>query len=76
MEIRIYGTGCAKCKKLFESAEAAVQMAGVDATVVKVDQVADIAADGVMFTPAIGIDGVIKASGKVVPPERIVQWLK
>lgn len=76
MDICIYGTGCPKCKKLMANAEAAVAQAGVEASISKVEAVADIAKAGVMFTPAISIDGAIKSSGKVVPPEKIAEWLK
>lgn len=76
MKIQILGTGCPKCKKLAENVEAAVQQAGVEAEIVKVTSVKEIADFGVMFTPALAIDGEIKAAGKVLAPEKIVELIK
>ena len=76
MKIQILGTGCPKCKKLAANAEKAVHQTGVDAQVEKVTDVSQIAEFGVMFTPAIAIDGEIKSAGKVVAPAKIAEWLK
>ena len=76
MKIQILGTGCPKCKKLAENAEAAVKQSGVEAEIEKITSVADIAQFGVMFTPALAIDGDVKAAGKVLSPEKIVEMLK
>jgi len=76
MKIVIYGTGCKKCKQLFANAEQAVRLAGVEAEVTKVEQVADIVQAGVMFTPALAIDGQVKAAGRVLPPEKIADLLR
>lgn len=71
MRIQILGTGCPKCKLLFQNAEAAVQAAGVDAQVEKVEQIVEIMKFGVMTTPALVVDGVVKSAGKVLSPEDI-----
>lgn len=63
--IQILGTGCAKCRALSERAEQAVQETGVHAVVVKVTDLAKISALGVMTTPALAVDGVLKFSGRV-----------
>jgi small redox-active disulfide protein 2 len=76
MRIEILGMGCAKCKKLAAAAEEAVRLAGVEAEVVKVENVADIARYGVMMTPALVVDGVVKSSGKVPTPAKIAEMLK
>jgi len=76
VKIQILGTGCPKCKKLAANAEKAVHQTGVDAQVEKVTDVSQIAEFGVMFTPAIAIDGEIKSAGKVVAPAKIAEWLK
>ena len=57
MKVEIYGTGCPKCKKLFENAQEAVKISGVDADVVKVEDINEIMNAGIMMTPAIAIDG-------------------
>jgi small redox-active disulfide protein 2 len=65
MKIQILGTGCPKCKKLAENAEAAAKGAGVEYTIEKVTDINEIMAFGVMMTPALAIDGEVKAVGKV-----------
>lgn len=75
MKIQILGTGCPKCTKLFENAEAAVKQSGVKAEVVKVHDIVDITNFGVMLTPALAIDGDVKAVGKVLSPEAITKLI-
>ena len=65
MKIQILGTGCKKCSKLAESADAAAKELGIEYELEKVTQLADIMAMGVMNTPALAIDGDVKFSGKV-----------
>jgi len=71
MKIEVLGTGCAKCKTLFENALKAVDMSGKEAEVVKVEEIPKIMKYGVMSTPALVVDGVVKFSGKVASPEEI-----
>ena len=65
MKIQVLGTGCPKCKKLTENAEAAAKEAGTDYILEKVTDINDIMAFGVMMTPALVIDGEVKTVGKV-----------
>ncbi|MCX6356292.1 MAG: thioredoxin family protein [Candidatus Aureabacteria bacterium] len=76
MKIEILGTGCPKCVKLAENAALAVREAGVQAEIVKVTEIREIMKKGVMFTPALAIDGVVKSSGKVLSVEEIKAMLK
>ena len=71
MKIEILGTGCAKCDKLKKIAEQAVSATGVSAEVVKVSDLSEIMKYGVMTTPALVVDGVVKVSGKVPSLEEI-----
>jgi small redox-active disulfide protein 2 len=73
--IQILGTGCPKCEKLKKNAEEAVKLAGAEALVEKITDIGQITSFGVMMTPAIAIDGEVKASGKVLSPEDIKKWL-
>jgi small redox-active disulfide protein 2 len=75
MTIQILGTGCPKCQQTAENAKAAAAAAGVDIDLVKVDKPADIAKFGVMFTPALAIDGAVKVSGRVPSVDEITAWL-
>ncbi|MBF0387555.1 MAG: TM0996/MTH895 family glutaredoxin-like protein [Candidatus Omnitrophica bacterium] len=71
MKIEILGMGCAKCKQLMANAEKAVKETGVQAEVVKVEDMNQIVGYGIMTTPAIVIDGEVKAAGKVLTVEQI-----
>ena len=69
--IQVLGPGCAKCAKLKENAEAAVQQSGVEATVEKITDINVITGFGVMMTPALAIDGEVKIVGKVPSADEI-----
>jgi small redox-active disulfide protein 2 len=75
MKIQILGTGCPKCKQLAENAEKAVKEMGLDAEIEKVSSIAEIARFGVMMTPALAVDGEVKAVGKVLSPSEIQSLL-
>ena len=64
-KIQILGTGCPKCRKLAETAEAAARELGLDYELEKVTDLNRIADFGVMFTPALAVDGEVKLAGKV-----------
>lgn len=76
MEVKVLGPGCAKCEKLFDEARKAVDLSGADATLVKVDKLDDIIAYGVMITPALVIDDVVKSTGKVPGADKITGWIR
>ena len=76
MEIKILGTGCPKCKKLEENAKEAVQLAAIEAKVVKVTDMNDIMDHGVMMTPALVIDEKVVSSGKLLDPDTIKEMLE
>ena len=71
MKIEILGTGCPKCKKLFENAQEAVKTLGTSAEVVKIEDIQQIMNAGVMITPAIAVDGEVKSAGKVLSVDEI-----
>ena len=64
-KLQILGTGCPKCQKLAETAEAAAQELGIEYEVEKVTKIDKIMEFGVMITPALVVDGEVKVSGKV-----------
>ncbi|MDD5134319.1 MAG: thioredoxin family protein [Phycisphaerae bacterium] len=74
-KIQILGTGCPKCKKLAENAEAAAKELGIEYDIEKVTQINDIMKMGVMVTPALAIDGTVKVAGKVASPDDIKAML-
>jgi small redox-active disulfide protein 2 len=75
MKVKILGTGCPKCKKLYAETERAVAAAGVAAEIEKIEAVEDIMKYPIMMTPALVIDEEVKASGRVPRSAEIVSWL-
>ncbi len=76
MKIEILGTGCPKCRKLFQNTEEAVRDLKLDAEVVKVEDIQKIMNAGVMMTPAFVVDGKVKSAGKVLSVDKIKNILK
>jgi small redox-active disulfide protein 2 len=74
-KVQILGTGCPKCKKLYEAAQTAVHQSGIEAQVEKVEDLNEIMRLGVMMTPALVIDGTVVSSGKLMSPEEIKRHL-
>ena len=74
-KIQILGTGCPKCKKLAENAEAAAKDLKVQCDIEKVTDINEIMKFGVMMTPALAVDGEVKVVGKVLSPDQIKQML-
>jgi small redox-active disulfide protein 2 len=75
MKLQILGTGCPKCKKLAENAEAAAKDLDVQCDIEKVTDINEIMKFGVMITPALAVDGEVKVVGKVVSVDEIKQML-
>lgn len=76
MKIEILGMGCQKCSDLYENAKAAASELGIEAEFSKVQDIKEIMKYGVMTTPALAVDGVVKFSGKVLSKEGIKAYLK
>ena len=75
MKIKVLGTGCAKCKKLYAEAEKAIVSSGVAVQLEKVEKIEEIIKCGVMMTPALLIDDEVKASGRIPPASEIISWI-
>jgi small redox-active disulfide protein 2 len=65
MEIKVLGSGCANCKRLYAEAEKAIAQSGQPVTLSKVEAIEEIMAHGVMRTPALVIDGRVVSSGRI-----------
>ena len=70
-KVQILGTGCSKCKKLFEAAQQAAKELGIEAEVTKVEDINEIMKFGVMMTPALAVDGEIKVVGRIPKPDEL-----
>ena len=75
-KIQVLGPGCSKCKVLTAHVERAVEESGVPCEIEKVTDIQQIMKFGVMMTPGLVIDGVVKSVGRVVPVEEIKKLLQ
>ncbi|MEN6357966.1 MAG: thioredoxin family protein [Armatimonadota bacterium] len=75
MKIQILGTGCAKCKALYDNTVKAVDEAGVEAEIEKIEDIKEIMKFNVLMTPGLVIDGEVKAAGRLLSPEDIKKFL-
>lgn len=76
MKIKILGSGCSKCKTLAENTQAALANLGLEAEIIKITDYAEIAAHGVMSTPALAIDDKVVSVGKVLLSSDIEKLLQ
>lgn len=74
-KIQILGTGCPKCKTLAAHAEEAIQQLGIEATIEKVEKIADIMKFGILTTPGLVVDGQVKSAGRLLSVEDIKKHL-
>lgn len=74
-KLQILGTGCPKCKMLAELTETAAIDLGIEYELQKVTDISEIMKFGVMMTPALAVDGRVKAVGKVPSADEIKKML-
>ena len=75
MKLEVLGTGCAKCKNLYDNVKKALEQTGTEAELVKVEDIPSIMKYGVMSTPALVKDGTVLFCGKLLSPEEIAGML-
>jgi len=75
MKIEIFGTGCPKCKRLFQNTEEAAKDLNLEAEIAKVEDIQKIMNAGIMMTPAFAVDGEVKSVGKVLRVDEIKRFL-
>ncbi len=76
MRIIVYGPGCARCHETERIVRHVVEELRVPATLEKVSDYQAMAAAGVLATPAVSIDGVLKLSGRIPKAEEVAAWLR
>ncbi|NLU24600.1 MAG: thioredoxin family protein [Clostridiales bacterium] len=74
--VKVLGSGCAKCNALEAATVEALRELGMDTAIDHVTDFAQIAAYGVMTTPALVVDGKVVSFGKVLKKEEVVQILQ
>ena len=75
MEIKILGSGCAKCKTLEKLTREVVEQNGIDATITKVEDILEIMKYGIMSTPALVVNEKVEIKGRVPSSEEIKKLL-
>ena len=75
MEIKVVGSGCDKCSSLYDNVVAAVNEKGIDAEIVKVDDLVEMVKMGIMTVPALVIDNKVVVSGRVPKKDEIKKLL-
>ncbi len=75
MDIKVLGSGCAKCKSTIALIEQVAQAKGVGITLSKVEEPRDIAGYGVMSTPGVVIDGKVVHAGGIPARDKVEHWL-
>jgi len=76
MVVKILGTGCKKCIFLEDRVRDIIQKHNIDAVVEKVTEIDQIVGYGVMMTPSLVVDEVVKSSGYIPKEEQILEWIK
>ena len=76
MKIEVLGTGCTRCNTAEAVIKEAVAASGVDAQVIKVKDIKEIAKYAITVTPGIIIDGQVKSVGKVPSVEEVLNWIR
>jgi len=74
--IKVLGPGCAKCKTTYQNALEAVKQSGMQAEVVKIEDIEEMMKYNVLTTPVLLIDEVAKVKGRVATISEIVELLK
>jgi len=76
LEIKVLGTGCARCKELERMCYDVASENNITADIKKVTELKDIMSYGIMQTPGLVINGVVKLSGKLPTSSTLLQWMK
>jgi small redox-active disulfide protein 2 len=75
MKVKVLGTGCAKCKRLYAETEKVLASLGKPIELEKVERIDEIMKYGVMMTPALVVNETVKASGRVPRASEILAWI-
>ncbi len=75
IRIEVLGPGCPNCQRVEANARQAITMAGVEAEIVKITDYREIARHGILSTPGLVIDGVIRSYGRIPSAGDIAVWL-
>ena len=75
MELKVLGTGCAKCKSLEKAVREVVDQNKLDAEVIKIEDIVEIMKYNIMTTPALVMDGKVVVKGRVPSNNELTELL-
>jgi small redox-active disulfide protein 2 len=75
MIITVYGSGCRKCHEVEALVRKSVAESGSDAVVEKVTDLQAMMKMGIITTPGVAVDGVLKVAGRVPKADEVKGWL-
>ncbi len=76
IKIEVFGGGCPKCKKVEKNSKEALKKLKLEGEIAEVKDQAQILKRGVTSTPAIAVNGSVKAMGRIPEVSEIVSWLQ
>lgn len=74
--IKVYGSGCANCKRLEAMCTEVIQENNIDASIEKVTDFQEIMKTGILSTPGLEINGKMVSSGKLPTKSTLVHWIQ
>ncbi len=74
MEVKVYGPGCAKCSEAESVVKEVAAARGGDITITKVSDLKEIMQAGILSTPAVSVNGVVKLTSRVPTKDEVVAW--
>ena len=75
MKIEVFGTGCMKCKRMMKNVEKAISELGIEAEIIKIEDITEIMERDIMLTPALMVNGELKVSGRVADVNELKELL-
>lgn len=75
VKITVYGPGCPKCHEVEQLVKRVVAECGADAVVEKVSDLREMMKVGVISTPGVAVDGVLKVAGRAPRADEIKDWI-
>jgi small redox-active disulfide protein 2 len=76
LQIKVLGSGCSNCQRLEREARTALDEAGINYQLTKVTEDADIAAYGIMSTPALVMNEQVVSSGRIPKRDQMIAWAR
>ncbi|TCD48828.1 thioredoxin family protein [Chlorobium sp. N1] len=75
LQVKILGSGCAKCNQLAEAVRSVIERDGIEASVEKIEDIQEIVSYNVLSTPALVVDGEVRSAGRVPAADEIRSML-